>query len=478
MEIDQSKDKSQLAQQPSDIDLQAVSADPISFTKSAALSNSIESKIPFPVNSNIPDPNFSKHPLISSTLSSIPPNTEDSQLTLRALVTSREAGILIGKGGKKVAQLREFNSVKAGISKVIPGNYDRVLSITGHLKDVAKAYEFVAKSLAANHSEPQLHNLIVLRILISHSLMGTIIGKQGAKIKTIQDKSGTKLIAAKEMLPQSTERIIEIHGPVSSVFTAVYEIGKCLIEDWERGIGTVLYNPSSRVPSISSGSNPYVNNVRSSIDYSISDSQENPHFHHSSVTYPPGLPRQRSHTISNTLQALNLKQNANDLQNFALPQFPPTSNISPFENPDYFQNFDLNNFDDFNTLESPSRFRSHSLSFAPNNHPGKKPSPPMFALPPTNIKTQEITIPGDMVGCIIGKAGSRISEIRRLSKTRIEIAKSSDPSTGDRLFTITGTPKNVDVALFLISGQLDAEQQRRNANAQLAADLESLHPSP
>lgn len=61
-----------------------------------------------------------------------------NSLTLRALVTSKEAGVIIGKGGANVAELREKSGVKAGVSKVIPGVHNRVLTITGHLEGVAK----------------------------------------------------------------------------------------------------------------------------------------------------------------------------------------------------------------------------------------------------------------------------------------------------------------------------------------------------
>ncbi|OMH84983.1 RNA-binding protein rnc1 [Zancudomyces culisetae] len=90
------------------------------------------------------------------------------------------------------------------------------------------------------------------------------------------------------------------------------------------------------------------------------------------------------------------------------------------------------------------------------------------------IKTQEISIPGDMVGCIIGKGGSRITEIRRISGARIAIAKASaTDATADRLFTISGTPECNEKALYLLYGQLEAERERRLANAKLAADLET-----
>ena len=60
------------------------------------------------------------------------------QLTLRALVTSREAGIIIGKAGKNVADLREATGVRAGVSKVVPGVPDRVLTVTGTPEGIIK----------------------------------------------------------------------------------------------------------------------------------------------------------------------------------------------------------------------------------------------------------------------------------------------------------------------------------------------------
>ena len=41
--------------------------------------------------------------------------------------------------------------------------------------------------------------------MIPNSRMGSIIGRQGAKIKEIQDASGARLNASEGMLPGSTE---------------------------------------------------------------------------------------------------------------------------------------------------------------------------------------------------------------------------------------------------------------------------------
>lgn len=70
-----------------------------------------------------------------------------SQMTLRAIVSSKEAGVIIGKAGKNVADLRDETGVKAGVSKVVQGVHDRVLTVTGGLDAISKAYAIVAKGL-------------------------------------------------------------------------------------------------------------------------------------------------------------------------------------------------------------------------------------------------------------------------------------------------------------------------------------------
>lgn len=83
--------------------------------------------------------------------SELPPKTDEeyaeSILTLRAIVSSKEAGVIIGRAGKNVADLRDETGVKAGVSKSVLGVHDRVLTVTGTLQGTARAYAIVAKSL-------------------------------------------------------------------------------------------------------------------------------------------------------------------------------------------------------------------------------------------------------------------------------------------------------------------------------------------
>jgi heterogeneous nuclear rnp K-like protein len=348
--------------------------------------------------------------IVSPPRSRSPSPSSHDTLTLRALVSTKDAGIIIGKAGKNVAELREQTGVKAGVSKVIPGVHERVLTVSGSVEAVAKvSIASVAPSLRFKRiSIVQAYTLIItqlvtsnpsspvtisspssshtsIRLLISHNLMGTIIGRSGLKIKAIQDASGARMIASKEMLPQSTERIVDVQGSPEAIGRAIEEIGKCLLEDWERGLGTVLFHPGTADERSSS-----------------------------------------TRRSSSTYGANNSSRRNGD----AAPRGRGSSPPSP-------------------TSHSPA-------------------SPQQSA----NLRTQNISIPSDMVGCIIGRSGTKITEIRRLSGSKISIAKAPHDDTGERMFTIVGTPEANEKALFLLYNQLESEKERRVGRDQQQQDMQ------
>ncbi|EPS42794.1 hypothetical protein H072_3233 [Dactylellina haptotyla CBS 200.50] len=330
-----------------------------------------------------------------------------SPLTLRAIVSSKEAGVIIGKAGKNVADLRDETGVKAGVSKVVPGVHDRVLTVTGNLEGVAKAYAIVAQTLVdsppgAIPATPMGTHPV--RLLISHNQMGTIIGRQGLKIKHIQDVSGVRMVAQKEMLPQSTERIVEVQGSAEGIRLAVWEIGKCLVDDWQRGTGTILYNPAVR-------------------------SNAGPGAGSSSVISNGG-----TGTSSSADRFSNDRPNRGPVR---------TGNGTDFSEP-----------------TTPFPRRGHSDSTSRNS------TQPANTENGEEIQTQNISIPADMVGCIIGRGGSKISEIRKSSGARISIAKAPHDDTGERMFTIVGSPTSNEKALYLLYENLEAEKMRRSQGSQ------------
>jgi len=220
--------------------------------------------------------------------------------------------------------------------------------------------------------------------------MGTIIGRNGLKIKAIQDASGARMVAQKDMLPQSTERIVEVQGSADAIGRAIEEIGKCLLEDYERGTGTVLFHPGTETSSSSASGR------RNSLAYTATSDGHR------------GAGSRRG--------TLNGDNSTRERRAGSPPPSPPQTSA-----------------------------------------PGTPASPPMAS----NLRTQNISIPSDMVGCIIGRQGSKITEIRRLSGSKISIAKTPHDDTGERMFTIIGTPEANEKALFLLYNQLESEKERR-----------------
>lgn len=79
--------------------------------------------------------------------------------------------------------------------------------------------------------------------------------------------------------------------------------------------------------------------------------------------------------------------------------------------------------------------------------------------PPQQLQTQQIYIPNDLVGCIIGKGGSKINEIRHMSASQIKIMEPGAGLNGapapagnenERLVVITGQPANIQMAVQLL----------------------------
>lgn len=53
-------------------------------------------------------------------------------------MSTKDAGVIIGKSGKNVSEIREQSGAKVTISEMIPGAYERILTVSGPLDTVAK----------------------------------------------------------------------------------------------------------------------------------------------------------------------------------------------------------------------------------------------------------------------------------------------------------------------------------------------------
>jgi poly(rC)-binding protein 2/3/4 len=298
---------------------------------------------------------------------------------MRCLIVTQDASIIIGKGGSHVNEIREKSGARVMVSESIPGNPERILNVSGPLDAVSKAFGLIVRRINDEPFDvPSVpgSRAVTIKFMIPNSRMGSVIGKQGSKIKEIQDASGARLNASEGMLPGSTERVLSVAGVADAIHIATYYIGNILIEAQER------------MPSSSS----------------------------SNSSYRPSSYSRR-------------------------PPYTGSSYVPGYSNP---------------------------YGGAPS-----APPPPPQHNPPQQLQTQQIYIPNDLVGCIIGKGGSKINEIRHMSASQIKImepgavgvgmngAPAPSGGEGERLVVITGQPANIQMAVQLLYHRLEQEKQKQ-----------------
>lgn len=228
-------------------------------------------------------------------------------ITYRILVSRREAGAIIGKEGSNISKIRDEFDVKAGVSRVMDGCIDRILTVTGMVDNIPSALVAIAQSVTdanvetilecdennsnpsrlitydypplrpltqrPNYRSPEYTTSLFLRLLVPNAQVGTLIGKQGARIKSIQEDFNIKMVASKDFLDHSNERLVEVQGTQYDLKDALSSISKFLLRDYQGTVPTTFYVPSAPLETTRSR---YDNRSR------YNNNENNTNAHHSS----------------------------------------------------------------------------------------------------------------------------------------------------------------------------------------------------
>ncbi|KAJ1538421.1 hypothetical protein HK405_013859 [Cladochytrium tenue] len=345
-------------------------------------------------------------------------DTGVKSVQMRAIISTKEAGIIIGKSGRNVADIREQSGAKVMVSENVPGAMERILTISGPIDAVAKAFALVAtKYVEEQHQQASQQQAqppppavpqdvqarhTAVRLLVPHSQMGSVIGKQGAKIKEFQELSGAKIDAAEDMLPGSTERIVTLNGVIASIHIASYHIGNTLLEHPERSNGTIFFKPSGAGAGGPGGVGPAAG-MGAMMGYAAG--------------MRGGMPGMTA--------ALGYMSQAGGYG--ASGMMPPGYGGAG----------------------------AYGMRGGAGGGAGGA-----GGMPAANQLQQQIFIPNDMVGAIIGKGGQKINEIRRASGCVIKVADDPRDGSTERLVTITGTPDANQMALYMLYQRLESEKLR------------------
>ncbi|XP_021345123.1 poly(rC)-binding protein 3-like isoform X14 [Mizuhopecten yessoensis] len=326
-------------------------------------------------------------------------STPTTMLTVRMIMQGKEVGSIIGKKGDNIKKFREDSGAKINISD---GSCpERIVTITGSTECIHKAFTMICKKF-----EEDLQNTptvpkppVTLRLVVPASQCGSLIGKGGSKIKEIRETTGASIQVASEMLPNSTERAVTVSGTADAITQCIRNICNIMLESPPKG-ATIQYRPKPVVPPvIFAGGQAY--------------------------TVQQGQIGLQAPELSK-LHQLSLGQ--------AIPLIPQSQTIMPV---------------DHRMIPAMTAQGIPAMAYQrPNN----------TAIPNSHHQQQshEMAIPNDLIGCIIGRGGQKINEIRQMSGAIIKISNAED-GAADRKVTITGSPETIGLAQYLINTRITTE---------------------
>ncbi|KAJ1083655.1 hypothetical protein NDU88_003810 [Pleurodeles waltl] len=161
------------------------------------------------------------------------------KVEVRLMLQVRNAGAVIGKGGKNITALRTDH--KASISIADSSGPERILSITADKEAVGEILKKVLPTFKdfGYNAPPQKQKAsdidCELRMLIHQSLVGGIIGVKGAKIKELKESTQTSVMVFRECCPHSTDRVVLIGGKADKIVECVNVILDIISENPIKG---------------------------------------------------------------------------------------------------------------------------------------------------------------------------------------------------------------------------------------------------
>jgi len=359
---------------------------------------------------------------------------ESGWLHVRAVISSAEAATVIGKGGENVTHIRRESGAKCTVSDYTRGAVERVLTVSGLVDAIAKAFGIMIRTLNNERfdkaSSPQ-SKTYPLRLLIPHILIGSIIGKSGVRIREIQEASGARLNASDSCLPLSTERSLVILGVADAVHIATYYVANTLKEQLSERFG----GPAASAYATRSGGPAGV--VPGGMQVVPYVPQPAGGMWGHSDNYRKGQNQQQRGGGPNQYGSMGYGQGHAAAQ--------------PQQTPLHYANSPRAGY------SGAGPQQPQAYGGAPQPQAGGQAGQPAQPMPgmPGQPMTQQIFIPNDMVGAIIGKGGAKINEIRQLSGSVIKINEPQDNSN-ERLVTITGTSDSNQMALYMLYSRLGA----------------------
>uniref|UniRef100_A0A3Q3GC73 Zgc:110045 n=1 Tax=Labrus bergylta TaxID=56723 RepID=A0A3Q3GC73_9LABR len=319
-------------------------------------------------------------------------------------------------------------------------------------------------------TDGNLNVTLTLRLLMHGKEVGSIIGKKGETVKKMREESGARINISEGSSP---ERIVTITGPTEGIFRAFSMIAQKFEEDITAAMTNSsvtskppvtlrLVFPGSQCGSLIGKGGSKIKEIRETTGAQVQVAGD---------MLPDST--ERAVTISGTPQAIT--QCVRHICSVML-ESPPKGATIPYRPkampiPGAHAVLAPQHSAQVSGQKRLTKLHQLAMQHIPlpslgqsnPTFPGTYPRLPgehslsyfagLDASAPTS--SQELAIPNDFIGCIIGRQGSKINEIRQVSGAHIKIASATDGSAV-RQVTITGSPASISVAQYLINARLSS----------------------
>ncbi|KAH9930593.1 uncharacterized protein B0H18DRAFT_128835 [Fomitopsis serialis] len=290
-----------------------------------------------------------------------------------------------------------------------------------------------------------------MRCLIVTQDASIIIGKAGTHVNEIRDKSGARVMVS-ESIPGNPERILNVSGPLDAVSKAFGLIVRRINDEpfdkasvpGSRAVTIKFMIPNSRMGSVIGKGGTKIKEIQDASGARLNASEG----------MLPGS-TERVLSVSGVADAIHIATYYIGNILIEANERMPSYNNSSYRPSSYSRRPP--------SYQGSSYVPGYSNPYAGGSH----------SAAPQQLQTQQIYIPNDLVGCIIGKGGAKINEIRHMSASQIKImepgavgvgmngAPAPAGGEGERLVVITGQPTNIQMAVQLLYHRLEQEKQKQ-----------------
>ncbi|XP_075407708.1 poly(rC)-binding protein 2 isoform X9 [Tenrec ecaudatus] len=328
--------------------------------------------------------------------------------------------------------------------------------------------------------EGGLNVTLTIRLLMHGKEVGSIIGKKGESVKKMREESGARINISEGNCP---ERIITLAGPTNAIFKAFAMI----IDKLEEDISSSMTNstaasrppvtlrlvvPASQCGSLIGKGGCKIKEIRESTGAQVQVAGDMlPNSTERAITIA-GIPQSIIECVKQICVVMLETLSQSPPKGVTIPYRP-----KPSSSPVIFAGGQAYTIQGQYAIPQPDLTKLHQLAMQQSHFPMTHGNTGFSGLDASAQTTShELTIPNDLIGCIIGRQGAKINEIRQMSGAQIKIANPVEGST-DRQVTITGSAASISLAQYLINVSLENAKPSSQAASVTIPDHLSINLS-